>query len=59
MEEEYSIGIANGFQVSGKNYFSKNFSTLQEAKDHIIELLKTPQREENPTKKVEVKNVKK
>jgi hypothetical protein len=59
MAEEYSIGIASGFQVSGKNYFSKNFATLKEAQDHIKELLKTPEREENPTKKVSEKNVKK
>jgi hypothetical protein len=57
--EEYTIGIASGFQVAGKNYFSKNFATLKEAQDHIQELLKTPQREENPTKKVQVKNDKK
>ena len=45
-EEEYTIGIASGFQVSGKNYYSKNFQTLNEAKEHIKELLKTPLREE-------------
>ena len=44
--EEYTIGLASGFQVAGKNYYSKNFATLAEAKDHIVELLKTPQREE-------------
>ena len=40
--EEYTIGIASGFQVSGKNYFSRNFATLKEAQDHIKELLATP-----------------
>jgi hypothetical protein len=45
-EEEYTIGIASGFQVSGKNYYSKNFQTLNEAKEHIKELLKTSFREE-------------
>ena len=46
MNEEYTIGLASGYQVSGKNYYSKNFATLEEAKAHIIELLKTPQHEE-------------
>ena len=58
MAEEYSIGIASGFQVSGKNYYSKNFTTLEEAKNHIKELLKTPEREEVQIKKVVNKNVK-
>jgi hypothetical protein len=55
MNEEYTIGIASGFQVSGKNYYSKNFATLQEAKNHILELLKTPEHEEIKINKVKQK----
>ena len=42
MEEEYTIGIASGFQVSGKDYFSKNFTTLAEAQAHKKMLESTP-----------------
>ena len=59
MTEEYSIGLASGFQVSGKNYYSRNFATLQEAKDHIVELLKTPKREETVIVGITDKKVKK
>ncbi|MFA6462384.1 MAG: hypothetical protein WCV90_09050 [Candidatus Woesearchaeota archaeon] len=57
--EEYTIGIASGFQVSGKNYFSKNFTTLKEAQDHVKELMLTPLREETKTVLVKDKSVKK
>ena len=49
-EEEYTIGIASGFQVSGKNYYSRNFETLKEAEAHKKELEETPKREQTETR---------
>ena len=46
MKEQYSIGLVNGFVVSGLNYHSKVFGTLPEAQAHQAELEKTPLREE-------------
>ena len=46
MEEEYTIGIASGFQVSGQDYYSKNFTTLEEAQAHKKELEDSPKREQ-------------
>jgi len=50
MEEEYTIGIASGFQVSGENYFSKNFATLKEAEALKKELEESPKREQTETR---------
>jgi len=41
-EEEYTIGIASGFQVSGKKYYSRNFTTLAEAQAHKKMLEESP-----------------
>jgi len=46
MEEEYTIGIASGFQVSGQDYYSRNFTTLEEAQAHKKELEDSPKREQ-------------
>jgi len=64
MEEEYTIGIASGFQVSGKDYYSRNFTTLKEAEEHKKMLEESPKREKTeirsyPKPKEEKKNVKK
>jgi hypothetical protein len=63
MEEEYTIGIASGFQVSGKNYYSRNFTTLEEAKAHKKMLEESPKVEKTEVrsypKPKEEKNVKK
>jgi dsDNA-binding SOS-regulon protein len=63
MEEEYTIGIASGFQVSGKDYYSRNFTTLKEAEEHKKMLESTPKVEKTVVKsyqpKEEKKNVKK
>lgn len=66
MEEEYTIGIASGFQVSGKDYYSRNFTTLKEAEEHKKMLESTPKVEKTvvksyqpPKKKEEKENVKK
>ena len=64
MEEEYTIGIASGFQVSGKDYYSRNFTTLAEAEAHKKQLESTPKREKTevrsyPKPKEEKTNVKK
>ena len=62
MEEEYTIGIASGFQVSGKDYYSRNFTTLAEAQAHKKKLEETPKVEKTEVKsypKKEEKNVKK
>jgi len=62
MEEEYTIGIASGFQVSGKDYYSRNFTTLEEAQAHKKMLESTPKVEKTEVKsylKKEEKNVKK
>ena len=62
MEEEYTIGIASGFQVSGKDYYSRNFTTLEEAKAHKEMLEESPKVEKTVVKsypKKEEKNVKK
>ena len=63
MEEEYTIGIASGYQVSGKNYHSRNFTTLEEAQAHKKELEDSPKREQTEVrsypKPKEKKNVKK
>ena len=50
MEEEYTIGIASGFQVSGKDYYSKNFATIEEAQAHQKELIESPNREQTETR---------
>lgn len=50
MEEEYTIGIASGFQVSGKDYYSRNFTTLEEAKAHKKMLEETPKVEKTETR---------
>ena len=55
MAEEYSIGEVKGFQVvsaDGK-YYSRVFPSLNEAKAHEVELLKTPKIEKTVTKLVE------
>jgi len=63
MEEEYTIGIASGYQVSGKDYYSRNFTTLEEAQAHKKELEDSPKREQTEVrsypKPKEKKNVKK
>lgn len=54
MAEEYSIGEVKGFQVvsaDGK-YYSRVFPSLNEAKAHEAELLKTPKIETTVTKLV-------
>jgi len=61
MEEEYTIGIASGFQVSGKDYYSRNFTTLEEAKAHkkmLEESKKVEKTEVRSYPKKEEKNVK-
>ena len=63
-KEEYTIGIASGFQVSGEKYFSKNFETLEEAEAHKKELEDSPKREQTEVRsyskpKEKKKNVKK
>ena len=50
MEEEYTIGIASGFQVSGKDYYSKNFATIEEAEALKKELEESPKREQTETR---------
>jgi hypothetical protein len=40
MAEEYEISMVKGFQVCGKNYASKIFDTIEEAKKHILTLPK-------------------
>ena len=49
-EEEYTIGIASGFQVAGKDYYSENFETLEEAKAHKKKLEDSPKREQTETR---------
>ena len=50
MEEEYTIGIASGFQVSGKDYYSINFETLEQAEAHKKALEDSPKREQTETR---------
>ena len=50
MEEEYTIGLASGLQVSGEDYYSRNFTTLEEAQAHKKELEDSPKREQTETR---------
>ena len=49
-KEEYTIGLASGFQVSGKDYYSVNFATLEEAEAHKKKLEDSPKREQTETR---------
>ena len=49
-KEEYTIGIASGFQVSGKDYYSRNLATLKEAEALKKELEESPKREQTETR---------
>jgi hypothetical protein len=54
--EDYTISKVNGFIVANDKYYSKVFGTLEEAKEHLAGLVKTPEQEEI---KVVKRNVKK
>jgi len=49
--EEYSICKVNGFQVSGKQFYSEIFSTVEEAEAYRKKISETPKIEKTEVRK--------
>ena len=49
-QEEYTIGMVNGFVVGGKDYHSIVFPTIEEAQAHLKKITESPKQERNPTR---------